>query len=107
MYTVAAEICFELGAHYEAAHEPERVSLSIYLCAHAGRKKRNFCLWCHIVTCVSEWKSSGLNSEYLLCRQSINQSNPQSATRAQEKPHPSATTRAANPATRSVAGLGG
>ena len=39
--------------------------------------------------------------------QSINQSNPQSATRAQEKPHPSATTRAANPATRSVAGLGG
>ena len=39
--------------------------------------------------------------------QSINQSNPQSATRAQEKPHPSATTRAANPATQSVAGLGG
>jgi len=40
--------------------------------------------------------------------QSINQSNTRSATRAQENPHPSAiTTRAGNPATRSVAGLGG
>ena len=27
---VAAEICFELGAHYEAAHEPEQVC-NIYM----------------------------------------------------------------------------
>jgi len=38
----------------------------------------------------------------------LNQSNPQRATRAQEKPPPSATTRAAaNPVTRRVAGFGG
>jgi len=44
----------------------------------------------------------GMEHPSLEVPQSINQSNPQSATRAQEKPHPSATTRAANPATRGL-----
>ena len=42
-----------------------------------------------------------------LLAQSINQRSSQSHTRAKEKPHPSTTTRGANPASRSDAGLGG
>jgi len=40
-------------------------------------------------------------------RQSINQRSSQSHTRAKENPHPSTTTRGANSASRSDAGLGG
>ena len=39
--------------------------------------------------------------------QSINQRSSQSHTRAEEKPHPSATSGVANPASRSDTGLGG
>ena len=79
------------------------VRMHSYACIHV------LYMYIHVHLLSRDDGDHTLHADLSTVNQSINQilKVPHEHKRLQEKPHPSATTRAANPATRSVAGLGG